>query len=145
MADEVVGIRRVTDKLNPAAMEDVINKLIASTYPAPAWVRQGPNYTKNAATGEVVNLNQEATKILEANPLREDVQAVVAKEDGSHEVLWIDETAVKQAGGDLNIVKANLQAALSPVFSTKTLIISAGVVVGLVVMYRTMKKRGARA
>jgi hypothetical protein len=50
----------------PAMMAATMEELLATKYPAPDWVRQGPNFVKNTRTGAVVNLNQEAMKIIEA-------------------------------------------------------------------------------
>lgn len=139
MGDQVISVRKSGDKANPAAMEDVINKLVATKYPPPAWVRQGPNWATNKETGEAVNLNQEATEILLNNPLREDVIAVVEKDTGEHEVLWVDQTAVVAAGGNLDVVRENLQKVIGGAgMSGKTLMIIglAGVAVFVVMRRR---------
>ncbi len=140
VADSVVSIRKVTDKVNPAAVEDTIAKLVAAKYPPPDWVKQGPNFIKSMSTGEVVNLNQEATEILQANPIREDALAVVQSDDGTEQSVWIDQVAVQAAGGDLGQVARNLQATLSPAFNPKMILIIGAGLVGVYFLTRRGKR-----
>ncbi len=142
MAETVISIRKNTDYINPAAMEDTITKLVAAKYSGPDWVRQGVNWIKNKATGETVNLNQEATDILNANPPREDVVAVVEKADGAHEVVWIDQTALKAAGGDISVVRRNLEATLSSPIPWALILAGGAGVAAVVYFTRKSGRRG---
>lgn len=135
MAEQVISIRKNTDYINPAAMEDTINKLLAAKYPPPDWVRQGVNWAKNTKTGEMANLNMEATEVLNSNPPRDDVIAVVEKADGAHEVVWIDQTALKAAGGDLTVVRRNLENTLKSAPIPWTLILAGGAGVAAVMYF----------
>lgn len=59
-----------------AVMEQTIQKLLASKYPPPDWLRQGPNFAKNVKTGEVVNLNQEAQALIRVEEAKHREQGV---------------------------------------------------------------------
>ncbi len=111
---EVISVNKSMDPLNPAAMTDVIEKLVAAKYGSPDWTRQGPNFIANKVTGQVINLNQEATSILEDAPVRQDAIAVVKTDSGDHQIIWVDQTALQAAGGDLQVLKKNLNETLSP-------------------------------
>ncbi len=129
---EIISINKSQDPTNPAAMADVIEKLIAAKYASPDWVRQGPNFIVNKTSGQAVNLNQEASDILQDQPLRQDTVAVVQNDDGAHEVIWVDQSALQAAGGDLQVLKKNLNATLQPGMSPVTMALLLAGAVGLV-------------
>lgn len=113
MADEVISVNRVTSLDNPAAMEKTIGELISLKYSGPEWKRQGLNWIINSETKEAVNLNQEAVSYLQAGPPRSDAVAVVVGDDGERRSVFIEQEAVKAAGGNMQTLKANLQTVLS--------------------------------
>ncbi len=123
---EVVSVNKTKDPLNPAAMSDTIEKLVAAKYSSPDWVRQGPNFIVNKVTGETVNLNQEATAALINEPVRDDVVAVVADDTGAHSMIWVDQSALHAAGNDLQVLKANLNTTLKTPMSKTTVLLLVG-------------------
>jgi len=113
MADTVLRVSTVDIVDNPAAVEEKINQLIAANYSGPDWVRHGPNWMVNSVTGEDVNLNQQAIAILQSEPPRQDAVAIVRDgETGEEKRLWVNQDAVKAAGGNMFILRDNLQAVL---------------------------------
>jgi hypothetical protein len=112
MADQVLNVRILPGQgQHEFSVGQRIEEIVKSTYSDPTWVRQGPNFIKNQTTGEVVNLNQVATASLEAAP-RTDAVAVVQKDDGTHEKVFVTEDAVKAVGGDLVALKNQVQKTL---------------------------------
>jgi hypothetical protein len=113
MADQVLGVNLVHSADNPAAIQEAYDKLRAEKYPAPDWVQQGPNFVQSQLTGQVVNLNQEAIALLQAGPTRNDAVALVQKDDGSQQSIFIPQSAVAAVGGNMQTLSQNLQQSLN--------------------------------
>lgn len=109
---QVISVTASRDNLNPAAMADTIENLVSTKYYGTDWVRQGPNFISNKATGQSINLNAEATAILEDAPLRQDAVVVVQNDAGGHEVIHVAEDAVKAAGNDFETLRQQINATL---------------------------------
>lgn len=115
MGYTVLRVSLVHNKDNPAAVEQKIQELIVAKYSGDGWVRAAPSFMDNKLTGESVNLFNEAYAILEQEGDRNDAVAVVQSPDGEERHLFVHQDAVEAAGGDLQILKTNLQEVLGPV------------------------------
>lgn len=113
MADQVISVNKVTGADNQAAIVDKIDALVSAHYSGPAWSRISPNWVKNLETGEMINLNQEAITILQAEGPRMDAVATVETPEGERKQIWIPQDAVAAVGGDMRVLKNNLQKVLS--------------------------------
>ncbi len=113
MADQVISVNKVTSADNAAAMMEKIEALVTAHYSGPSWSRVSPNWVKNLETGEMINLNQEAVKILQDEGPRMDAVATVETPEGERKQVWIPQDAVAAVGGDMRVLKANLQTVLS--------------------------------
>jgi len=113
MADEVIRVSKVTIKDNEAAMTEKIAQLVAAKYTGPYWSPVGTNWMKDLRTGEMINLVMEATDILQKEGPRMDAVAVVMTPEGEEKRVWIPQDAVKAVGGDMKVLKENLQKVLS--------------------------------
>lgn len=163
MADQVVSVAIATSKDNPAAITAKMAELMKTKYfpmprvetkgpfgvtivafPGREWIPQGPNFIKEKYTGAVVNLNQEAIAALQAEAPRQDVVAVVKNDAGETSHVWVDQSALQAAGGNLDALKTNLnQVMASPSggLDAKKVLIAGGVAVGL---YWLFTRRGHR-
>lgn len=113
MGDTVLRVSKTNILDNPAAMAEKISALVEALYSGPEWQRQGPNFIANKSTGEVVNLNQAAIALLQEEGPREDAIAVIATPEGEEKRVFVNQDAVKAAGGDMRVLAANLQTVLS--------------------------------
>jgi NTP pyrophosphatase (non-canonical NTP hydrolase) len=113
MSDTVISVQRATQIDNNAAMMEKMDELIAAHYSGPAWERQGPNWMVNRESGEAVNLNMEAIKALQAEGPRMDAMATVETAEGERKQVFIPQDAVIAVGGDMKVLKNNLQKVLS--------------------------------
>lgn len=113
MGDTVKAINILSAADNAAAVNERIAQIIAAIYSGPDWKRMGPNFMQNVSSGEVVNLNQEAVKELQAEGPRADAVATVSDAAGVHRSIFIPQDAVQAAGGNLSTVAAKLQAVLN--------------------------------
>lgn len=150
MGDTVLRVAKTSIIDNPAAVAAKIAALVEAHYSGPEWKRQGPNFIQNTASGEVVNLNQEAIALLQEEGKREDAIAVIADEaTGEEKRVFVHQDAVKAAGGDMKVLAARLQDAIdtvpvtSPVGSIPVWIWAAGgaVLVGALVYASTRRGR----